>query len=228
MPEYDDLLAKLTREHPVTVHTDDGPRFIRVQGLLQQLRDEVFGGSDTGTVAGNKSKLPLNAPALDLYTLIDRQVAEVWGAAFNRVPNADRAERLLVEWAAYIGQETIVRYSSPETIRTPLETVIWTFDECTALNLLRRWVRAIDELFNPPRTAEIKAACIQCGEREVRRPRDGEWISQTALVFIRDRETGDSTEARCMACGASWLPSQFMYLAEKIAENERHTDVKSP
>lgn len=225
MSEYDELLARLSRQHPVTIHTDDGPRFIKVHGLLQQLRDEVFGTTSNGDGAGGKHKLPLNAPALDLYELIDRQISEVWSAAFSRPPGVEPSERLLTEWAAYIGQETIVRYSTPETIRRPLEAVIWTLNECTALNLLRRWVRSIDELFNPPRTAEIKAACIQCGEREVWRPRDGEMVPQTALVFVRDRETGESTEARCQSCGASWPPTMFMYLAEKIGENERHADV---
>lgn len=224
MHEFNDLVGRLTREHPVTVPTDDGPKFIRVPGLLQQLRDELFGGSDTGTVVGNRAKLPLNAPALDLYELIDRQISEVWGAAFNRVPSTDRPEALLAQWAALVGEEGHVTYSTPETVMNPLERVVWLRNECTALDLLRRWVRAIEELFNPPRTAEIKAACIQCGEREVWRSRDGQQVRQTALVFVRDRETGESTSARCQACGSAWLPYQFGYLAEKIAENERHAD----
>lgn len=234
MSEYDDLLGRLTREHPVTVHTDDGPRFIRVPGLLQQLRDEVFGSMESGAVSGNRQRLPLNAPALDQYELIDRQIAEVWANAFHRVPNADKAERLLAEWAAYIGAETLVTYSVPEQYKLPsrrygvIELVRMREYTCTALNLLRRWVHAIETLFDPPRTAEIAAACIQCGERKVKRPKDGVLVDQTALVFIRDRETGESREARCLACGASWFPAQFMYLAEKIAENERSQEADIP
>lgn len=235
MNEYDDLLRRLTREHPVTVHTDGGPAFVKVQGLLQQLRDEMFGGtdSDRGVPAG-KARLPLNARALDMFTLIDRQISEVWGAAFKRVPTADRSETLLVEWAIYIGAETIVRYSVPETIKVwsdrfteNVERVIWAGVECTAINLLRRWVHEIEELFDPPQTAEITAACIQCGERKVRRPKDGDWVEQSALVFVRDRVTGDSLEARCLACSASWPPPMFLYLAEKIAENEKETPVNA-
>lgn len=223
------LVQKLTREHDVTVTTDDGPRFVKTDGLLELLRQEILGGAQSGGAARNVMRLPLNAPAVDLYTLIDRQIAEVWGNAFNRIPNADRAEALLAEWAAFIGSETIVTYSTPETIKKPAETVIWVRNECTATNLLRRWVHAIEELFNPPSHAEILAACIQCGEREVWRPKDGELVPQTALVFVRDRETGDSIEARCQACGMTWPKTQFKYLAEAITANEslRHANVNT-
>lgn len=226
MAEFDDLVAKLSRTHAVSYSTDDGTKYTTNDGLLQQLRDEMFGSNDKGAAAGNKTKLPFNAPATDLYQLIDRQISEVWAAAFKRVPGIETTEALLTEWAAWAGEHRQVIYSSPETLHEQnergqdVDRVIWTKAEVSAINLLRRWVRAIEELFNPPRQAEIIAACILCGEREVWRPRDGQMVKQTALIFIRDRETGDSTEARCQACGATWVPSQFRYLAEKITENE--------
>lgn len=232
--EYDDLVARLTREHYITVHTDDGPKYIKVAGLIQQLRDEIFGSLGIGDGSGGKHRLPLNAPATDLYQLIDRQVSEVWSKAYQKIPGVTRTEGLLALWSAKVDPTDLVRYSKPETImvpnpatgdpRDPREKVIWVLSETSALNLLRRWARAIEELFNPPRTAEIKAACIQCGVREVWRPVDGQVVKQTALVFVRDRETGESTQARCLACEAVWLPAQFRYLAEKIAANERHAD----
>lgn len=228
MAEYDDLVKQLTKPHHVTYQTDEGTKAIEVPGLLEQLREEIFGGSERGAASGNKTKLPLNAPAADLYALIDRQIAEVWAAVFNRVPNADRPEELLVPWSAYVNEHSVVVISTPETIRYAdptygweRETVNWNPRDVKAIDLLRQWVRAIEELFNPPKTAEIFAACISCGVREVHRIQDGRMVRQTALQFVRDRETGDSTSARCQACGVTWLPSQFYYLAEKIAENEK-------
>lgn len=227
MAEFDDLIEKLTRRHDVHYQTDDGTKTIELPGLLQQLRDEVFGGTERGASSGNKTKLPMNAPAADLYQLIDRQIAEVWAAAFNRIPNADRPEQLLAPWAALVGPERLVTYSTPETVTYPDRTfgwdrdeVIWAPHDVRAIDLMSRWVREIEDLFNPPRTADIFAACINCGVREVHRRQDGRSVRQTALQFIRDRETGDSTSARCQACGVTWLPSQFMYLAESIAANE--------
>lgn len=224
---FDTLVQKLTREHLVHLSTDEGSKFVMTDGLLSQLRAEVVGSSDSGAVSGNKMRLPFNAPAVDLYQLIDRQISEVWAAAFNRVPNADRPEALLAEWAAFVDADMIVTYSTPETISFPdrkhgwlRDEVLWNPVEVKAIHLLARWVRAIEDLFDPPRVAEIIAACILCGEREVHRRQDGAVVRQAALQFVRDRVTGDSLEARCVSCGASWLPSQFKYLAEKIAENE--------
>lgn len=228
MSEKDDLVEKLTRTHQVAYQTDDGTKATDVPGLLEQLRDEVFGGTDRGAAAGNKTKLPLNAPAADLYTLIDRQIAEVWAEQFKRVPNADRPETLLALWSAAVTEFTTVTVSVAETITYPdprfgwpRDAINWNPTQVKAIDILRRWARSIEELFDPPRTADIFAACISCGVREVHRLQDGRRVRQTALQFIRDRHTGDSTSARCQACGVEWMPNQFKYLAEKIAENEK-------
>ena len=213
-----DALERLTREHHVTVNTDDGPKFTTEDGLIQQLRDAMFGGNDRGAASANKTKLPLNAPALDLYQLIDRQAAEVWSAVTGQVPSVDRMESLIVEWAAAVNEGTLVVFSTPETITSAddRDRVIWTRNETTPVRLLNRWVTQITELFDPPRTAEIQAPCIVCGTRHVWRQKDGQNIRVSALVFVRDRETGDTTEARCQSCGESWWPYQFEYLARAI------------
>lgn len=220
MSDFYNLVERLTRTHKVVVNTDNGIVFATEDGLLQQLRDAVFGDGGKNGGTSNKSKLPMNAPALDLLTLLDRQVAEVWAAVTGKVPNAARTETLLVEWAAASRPETLVVISTPEM---SAGGVIWTKAEYTPQVLMERWERQILELFDPPRTAEILAACISCGVREMWRDKEGESAKTSALVFVRDRFTGDSTEARCLSCGVSWMPSQFKYLAEAISENEaRH------
>lgn len=226
-------LEQLTKPHQIPYQTDAGTKVAEVPGLLAQLRDEIFGGTNVGGAAGNKTRLPLNAPAADLYQLIDRQIAEVWGAAFSRVPNADTPEELVIPWAALVGEHKMVTYSVPETVTHPdpvhgwpRDHVLWVPRDVRASDLLARWVRAIEELFNPPRVADITAACVSCGVREVHKVQDGQRVRQTALQFVRDRETGDSTSARCLACGITWMPSQFLYLAEAIAANEKRFDVE--
>lgn len=227
MSEYDDLVEKLTRAHDVHYQSDNGTETITLPGLLEQLREEVLGGTNRGGAAGSKTRLPMNAPAADLYALIDRQISEVWAKAFQRIPNADGPETLLATWSALVDESQYVIYSTPETRQyyddrgKLCDRVIWIRNEAAAINLLRRWVRSIEDLFDPPRQAPIIAACIQCGQREVWRDSDGQKTKQTALVFVRDRETGESTEAKCQSCGESWMPDQFGYLAKAIASNEK-------
>lgn len=220
MTDFYNLVERLTRQHRVAVTTDNGVVFATEDGLLQQLRESVFGDAGKNGGTANKSKLPMNAPALDLLTLIDRQIAEVWAAVTGRVPGAGRSETLLVEWANAVRPDSLVTISAPETAN---ETVIWTRAEYTPQGLLERWERQILELFDPPRTAPNPNACINCDQREVWRMKDGEQIKQTALILVIDRETERATELRCQACGTSWPSSQFEWLNAAILENEaRH------
>lgn len=228
MTDFYNLVERLTRQHRVAVTTDNGVVFATEDGLLQQLRESVFGDNGTNSHTSSKARLPMNAPAVDLLTLIDRQVAEVWAATTKRAPGIDRTEKLLTEWAGVVNRDSIVTVSSPEGIKDAdgLEQVIWTRAEYLPEALLQRWAQSILDLFDPPRTAEILAACINCGEREVWRTKDGSPVKQSAMVFVRDRVSGDSTEARCQVCGTSWTPDQFGFLAGAIAENEKRHAVK--
>ena len=231
---YDVLVERLTRQHELTVQTDDGTTAAQRDALLVQLRDAVFGGSDRGGAPANQSKMPMNAAALDLYTLIDRQIAEVWAAAFGRVPGSERPEVLVAEWSAKVDPFTIVRYSSPETIRVwsdrfrdKVEQVIWTLDETSPYNLLSRWHRAISELFDPPRLMTNPAACVSCGARESYRRLDGQSVKSTALVIELDRISNRPKEVRCLVCESSWGPELFEWLNRAIEKNEeaQHADV---
>ena len=194
----------LIHDHRKAVSTVDGLEFHTVPSLLSQLRDAVFGGSVAdGAGSAMKAKLPIQAAALDLYMLVDRQITEAWVAAFARVPNADRPEALLAEWAAWAAPETLVTVAGRDVY---------------APDAVAGWVRAVEDYFDPPRLAEISAACYSCGERYVFRPVDGETVRSSALSFRRDRDTGETLDARCGACEMVWLPSQFRYLAEQLGK----------
>lgn len=198
-------VEQLTRDHKKAVTTDDGIEFHSVPSLLSQLREAIFGGMERGGGSGSTgSRMLVDPTALDLYQDIDRDITEAWVAAFQRVPNADRPEALVTEWAAWADDETIV------TIRGR---------EAYAHGWVSFWVQRIEDFFNPPRAAEIQAPCIQCGADHVMRDSDGEQRRDTALHFIRDRVTGTTLRAECAACGTQWQPNQFEYLAEKIGIN---------
>lgn len=200
---------QLTQDHKKAVNTIDGLEFHTVPGLLAQLRDAVYGaGVRDGAGNASKAKLPIQAAALDLYMSIDRQVSEVWVAAFRRVPNTDRPEALLSEWAAWADETTIVTVAGRGV---------------NAVDAVSGWVSTISDYFDPPRLAEISAPCVACGERWTYRTVDGETVRSSALSFRRDRDTGETLDARCESCGNVWTPAQFLFLAEAIGAGSNHT-----
>ena len=203
-------VEQLVSDHKTAVTTDEGIVFHTVPSLLGQLRDAVYAGMGAdGARVGFGSKLPIQAAALDLYMLIDRQITEAWVGAFKRVPNADRIEALLSEWAAWADDETVVNPSSR----------VWVY----APSAVASWVKMIEDYLNPPRLAEIDHACIACGERWVYRQVDGETVRSSALSFRRDRATGETIDARCEACGAIWPRSQFEWLADALGIPRKET-----
>jgi len=191
----------LIHDHKKAISTIDGLEFHMVSGLLAQLRDAVFGGMETTGGSALGSKLPISAAALDLYTVIDREIAEAWVASFNRVPGTDRTERLLAEWAIHIAGDAIVIAGGKEYM---------------AEALVVRWVRKVEDFFDPPRLSEIQAACFVCDARYVYSKVDGEDVRSAALRFHRSRDTGETLDARCMACGKAWLPHEFDFLGKSL------------
>lgn len=191
----------LVHDHKQAIDTVDGLEHHTVPPLLAQLRDAVFGGMESTGGSSLGAKLPISAAALDLYMLIDREIAEVWAETFDRVPGAEHPERLLSAWAALLREDSIVTAGDRAY---------------KAGELVDRFVRKIEDFFNPPRLSEIQADCFVCNERYVYTRMDGQDVRSSALIFTRSRDTGATVDARCMACGTVWLPAQFDYLADKI------------
>lgn len=191
----------LAREHKVAVTTDEGIEFHSVPSLLSQLREAVFGGMESTGGSAMKARLPISEAALDLYMVIDREITEVWVQAFQRVPGKDKPEALLSEWAAWAEPDTAVTAGPRD----------WY-----ASDVVAKWETQIREFFDPPRMAEINVPCPSCEERYVYGISAGEETQSAALRFTRSRETGQTLDARCLACGAVWLPAQFDRLATII------------
>lgn len=188
----------LIREHKKAVSTVDGIEIHSVPSLLSQLHDAVFGGMEKTGGSALGSKLPISAGALDLYMLIDRQITECWVALMKRVPSPSKPETLLWAWSIFVDPVTVVQVDGRRV---------------GAVDAVHEWERMITDFFNPARMAEIQAPCFLCGERYVY-AHDG--TRGSALRFRRDRDTGETLDARCLACGAVWRPDRFEFLAESI------------
>lgn len=213
----------LIRDHKKTVWTPEGPEIHDRPPLLEQLHDAVFGGMEKTGGGSSLGRAPISEAALDLYTLINEQIAESWHAVTGRVPSPLATPGMLVaEWSRTVQEDAVVVVTRPEQHERPDEryghvtVVIRVREEHTPATLTSQWVGQIEDFFNPERTAGIAAPCIQCGRRKVPRVKDGEVVESDALVFRRDRTTGRTLDARCLACATVWPPSQFEFLAKAI------------
>lgn len=216
----------LAKHHDKVIHTSEGIEIHQRAGLLEQLRDAVFGGMEKTGGSGTKAKLPMSDAAVDLYDLIDRQISEAWASVNGRPPSVERPEQLVTEWAAVTREDVIVVVTHTEQYERWDEAkgrnvpyVIRAREEFSPQNLVGHWIALIEDFLNPERTAGIKAPCIQCGASKVARRKDGESVTTDAMVFRRDRDTGRTLDARCLNCGAMWVPSQFEFLAASIGIN---------
>lgn len=208
----------LTRDHKVAVTTDEGIEFHSVPSLISQLRDAVFGGMESGGGSSTlKASLPIAEAALDLYMFIDREISEVWAGAFQRVPDAGKPEAMLTEWAAWAQPETVVTATNRD----------WY-----AKDIAAKWDAQIREFFDPTRFADITASCPTCSTRYVYTIVAGEEVQGAALRFHRSRTTGETLDARCLACGTVWQPAEFKRLAALLgidvaAKEREHAEAMS-
>jgi len=191
--------------------------------LLAELREAVFGGMEkTGGTSGFKARLPISDGAHDLYEQIDHEITETWCHLFpNHVPGIETPEQLLAQVVAIAADDEQATITVTEQhIDHPgtLNEHWWVerrLEPFTILHLLRRWVHLINSFFNPERTREIAAPCIQCGKEWEWKLVDGESRRTRVFVFIQD-DHGTTTEARCLACGVSWRPDRFAFLAASL------------
>ena len=223
-PTFYDLLETLTAEPHYEKR--DGKQFLTNIGLLQQLREAVFAGMETtGGSSAFGSKPPMDAAAEDLLNEITIQASEALSAVSNLPTPYGHAESYVRLWAGQTDADRLVGVSAKVTDHgiTELEAhaagVTRVYRETTATTsykLLQSWVERIEGFFNPPSSAEIQAACPNCGQRYVHRQKDGQHVQSSALNFVRDRDTGETIEAKCSACKRSWGADDFERLAVLI------------
>ena len=224
---------QLIHDHKKMIDTIDGFEIHDRPSLLEQLRQAVFGGMERTGGSSSKAKLPVSEAAVDLYTLIDRQIAEAWSAITKRVPSNMRPEQLLAEWSAVVQEDVVVVVSHPEQYERWDEAkgrkvpfVVHAREEYLPLALANRWMALIEDFLNPEKTDGIKAPCLHCGATKVTRRRDGEAVLTDALVFRRDRDTGSTLDARCLNCGVIWPPSRFEFLTQALGIEDKPIESK--
>lgn len=226
-----DMVDQLTKPHPVSLQRDAGTTIHTQDGLLKQLRDAVFGGMEGGTGSQFGSKPPIDPSAVDLLNEIDTQAAEALARVDHRPAPLGPTEDYVRLWAGLVDDDSGTVVSSKESLEfdpeNPLKPiVIRVLHEYTALQLVARWVARVEDFFNPPKNAEIQAPCPQCSERYVYRQKDGATVRSAALVILLDRETSESIEAHCDACGTKWAPDQFTYLGNLINKSAEQAAIR--
>jgi hypothetical protein len=219
---------RLTTANHKIIHRDKGTEVLTSTGMIQQLRDAVQQGAEgLGGSASFGSRPPIDPAAQDLLREIGGQARMALQTATGLRPPVGSAERHLRLWAAAVNESTMVtvmvRRQVPDRVvdawyrADPNTTNRAVFKEplqMEAWRLVKHWISRIDGFFYPPDTREIKAPCPSCEERWIYREKDGQTVQMPAMVFVRVE--GEVTEARCLACGLRWAPSQFEWLARAV------------
>jgi len=221
-PTFIHLIDLLTVETPVFFKRDAGLELHQKQGLLQQLREAIFGGMEGGgSSAGYGSRPPIDASAVDLLEEITTQATQALAAVSPGPTPYGHAESYVRLWAGQTDETQLFTVTAPATGDNGV-----IFDERFEMNayaLAKKWVAKIEGFFNPPVSAEICAPCPKedCGARYVYRTAGGETTQSSALKMLRDRDTGDTLEARCSSCGATWGRGELTRLGELISAGSK-------
>jgi hypothetical protein len=217
-PTFLDLINRLTRENDALVEREDGEQSHTRSGLLEQLRESVFGGmGGSGGGAGFAAKPPLDAAALDLLDEISQQAAEALATVSNLPTPLGHAEDYVRLWAGQTKEDKMTTVSvkrSHDENSGIVPLVYRQIVEVSAYALALSWIRSVESYYTPPDTAPIQAPCPSCGTRYVYRIKDGSTIQCDALNFRRENK--ETIEARCTECGASWSREQFGWLATAL------------
>lgn len=221
-------LERLTKRHTVTIHRDPplADTIATADALIAQLREAIFGEDGrNGGQSESRSRLPLSAPALDLYETIDAWITELWVQKFQRVPGAEHPEVLLAEWAEGVEPERTVIYSkkrlTPTTKGARVETEMVT---STARELLEHIETLIIDLLERPTVlVPVKGACpaVGCFATTITRWVDGERTETPTLAFVREQATGETISVHCQSCEHTWPREEFKSFALALAQTER-------
>jgi len=218
-PTFNHLIDLLTLDTPTFVRRDAGMELHNKQGLLEQLREAIFGGMEGGgSSAGYGSRPPLDPAAVDLLEEITKQATQALSQVSKMPTPYGHAESYVRLWAGQSSESQMFAVTAKAT--TDQGGIFEERFEMPAYQLAQRWVDRVEGFFNPPVTAEITAPCPrpECGVRYVSRVKDGVEIQSSALSMTRDRETGTTLEAKCAACGVVWHREDLPRLAALVNE----------
>jgi hypothetical protein len=164
----------------------------RAPSLVEQLRQALAHGGETGKASGRHTTEPVRLTAADLLRQLEREAAELHYNAM--VADADPVSRLRAT-AAIAGRWADV------------DRVAWVVE------VLRGWSNRIKGLLDPPRQWNIAAACPACGAGMVWR----EDPSGDGHVQVPALQVDGHNGCVCLACGHCWPPAHLELLEAVLA-----------
>ncbi|MGK0740407.1 DUF7341 domain-containing protein [Leucobacter sp. Z1108] len=221
-----ELLKRLTTTHYIKIERDSAvlQNRVKVDPLIKQLREAIFGEDGRNGGSGeSRSRLPLSAPALDLYNAIEERVSEVWVQRFQRVPGIEHVEELLAEWAEGLEPITFVMHTVARYDRAT-KTVVSELTSTTVLAFLMQIEQDIVNLLERPTTqVPVTGPCpaVGCFATTITRDIDGELVTRPTLEFTREQRSGRTISVSCRTCEAEWDESRFREFAEALGRAER-------
>lgn len=183
----------------ITATRPVGTRHVR-PALLQQLRDAVTpdpGGTGRSKSAAERSVI--NAGALDLYTDVDRAVAEMYLQATG-IYAIGAADELLLDWWTVVVADNAVDPLSPAQLDNLHER-------------LEGIVTRIRDLLESPAPVELTGRCPECGWSRT--------AHGTALIQ-QARPWRAEISVTCRSCNATWINEAVAELGELLNTPELH------
>lgn len=191
------IVHRLTRDHRSThVDTDTGKiSYPTEMALFTQLRQEITSSSRPSTGASSGPRIPVALSAVILWDEIRETLSTMHIAITGKDEPAKSPEAKLQKWAAWTQGDV----SGDETRK--------------CLHKATAWAAAIDQLINPVRRIEITGTCPveECGASHAWTWDEDEYVRNTAI-------TASGSEARCGACGASWVGAELHTLALRLGK----------
>lgn len=193
--QLNDTVHRLTRDHRTTyVDSETGATSYPTElALFTQLRQEITSSSRPSTGASSGPRIPVALSAVVLLDEIRETLSTMHIAITGKDEPAKSPEAKLQKWAAW----TQADVSGDET------------QKC--LHKATAWAAAIDQLINPVRRIEITGNCPvdECGATHAWTWDEDEYVRNTAI-------TATGTEARCGACGTTWIGAELHTLARGL------------
>lgn len=184
---------------------DDGTVIVREgDSLLAQLEEAAGSSSMSGGAPSKATPIPINPDAVQLFSEIEGATAE-----WCHEPTVELRIRTGVNLAGQWTAEADVQW---------------------VLGRLERWVKQIDELFNPPRKYHLAAPCPACGKRMAWRVDEstGEKVQQPALDL---QQVGEGVEREwectCLACKTRWPAARLDHLAMVVEQVRKEATTKA-
>lgn len=195
--ELDRNIADLIEVQNAAITRDDGTiTRAAVPPLLAQLRAAAANSSTAAPGGGSseKTKIPVNAAAVDLWAAVLRGAEDLAARYAVRGERAPSGPVECIKWAHHGIRARKLQHEADD-----------------AAKITGQWIAAIRELMDPARKVPLAGACPACGLSTLSSFKDGDLV-RAPVVHVH-RKDGPGTFARCDYCGAEWPAVELLDLA---------------